>query len=60
MEDEMYFKKMGGNKCYLSPMDSSDAGKFAEWLNDLEITANLSLYNSVIPHVTQERHYPLG
>jgi RimJ/RimL family protein N-acetyltransferase len=39
---------MIGNKCYLSPMNTNDAEKFAEWLNDLEITVNLTLYNSVI------------
>jgi RimJ/RimL family protein N-acetyltransferase len=44
----MYFRKMVGNKCYLSPINTNDAEKFAEWLNDLDITVNLTLYNSVI------------
>ena len=44
----MYFKKLVGKKCYLSPMDISDAEIYTEWLNDLEVTANLSMYNSVI------------
>jgi RimJ/RimL family protein N-acetyltransferase len=44
----MYYKKLSGNKCYLSPINSNDAERFAEWLNDLEITINLTLYNSVI------------
>jgi RimJ/RimL family protein N-acetyltransferase len=48
MEEKMYFRKMIGKKCYLSPMDTNDAEKFAGWLNDLEITVNLTLYNSVI------------
>ena len=48
MEDKMYFKKMVGNKCYLSPMNTNDAEKFTEWLNDLETTVNLTLYNSII------------
>jgi RimJ/RimL family protein N-acetyltransferase len=48
MEERMYFRKMIGKKCYLSPMDTNDAGKFTEWLNDLEMTVNLTLYNSVI------------
>ena len=29
-------------------MNANDAEKFAEWLNDLEITVNLTLYDSVI------------
>jgi len=44
----MYFKKLAGKKCYLSPMDVNDAEIYAEWLNDMEITANLSMYNGVI------------
>jgi RimJ/RimL family protein N-acetyltransferase len=44
----MYFKKLIGTKCYLSPIDPNDADKFTAWLNDLEITENLTLYDSVI------------
>ena len=44
----MYFKKLVGKKCYLSPIDINDAEKFTEWLNDLELTVNLTLYNSII------------
>lgn len=39
---------MAGKKCYLSPIDSNDAEKFTEWLNDLEILVNLQLYNGII------------
>jgi len=34
-------------------MDVNDTGKFAEWLNDLELTSNLALYNSVINTETE-------
>ena len=37
----MYFKKLVGEKCYLSPVDVDDFQKYTEWLNDLEITRNL-------------------
>ena len=33
----MYFKKLIGEKCYLSPCSLEDAEKWAEWDNDLEI-----------------------
>lgn len=39
----MYFKKMVGSKCYLSPMCVDDFEIYAEWLNDLEITRYLTL-----------------
>jgi RimJ/RimL family protein N-acetyltransferase len=45
---KLYFKKLVGQKCYLSPMNTGDAEIFTGWLNDLEITINLQLYNSVI------------
>ncbi|MDR2922922.1 MAG: N-acetyltransferase, partial [Treponema sp.] len=44
----MYFKKLAGKKCYLSPIDVNDAEVFTEWLNDMELLVNLQLYNSII------------
>ena len=44
----MYFKKLVGKKCYLSPIDLNDAVKFTEWLNDMEILVTFQLYDSVI------------
>lgn len=38
----MYFRKIIGKKCYLSPIDVNDTEKFTEWLNDLELTQYLS------------------
>ncbi len=32
---------MVGEKCYLSPPQMQDAGKYAEWLNDLDVTIPL-------------------
>lgn len=36
-----YYKKLVGERIYLSPMDSEDVEKFTTWLNDLETTLNL-------------------
>jgi RimJ/RimL family protein N-acetyltransferase len=44
----MYFKKLIGKKCYLSPIDVNDAEIFTEWLNDMVIIINLELYSSII------------
>ena len=44
----MYFKKLIGKKCYLSPIDVNDAEKFTEWLNDLEVMKHFSLYPHMI------------
>jgi RimJ/RimL family protein N-acetyltransferase len=48
MEEKMYFKKMVGKKCYLSPIDINDAEKYVEWLNDPEVIINLTFYNRII------------
>lgn len=32
-----YFKKLVGEKCYLSPLSIEDAELWAEWDNDLEV-----------------------
>ena len=43
-----YFKKMVGERCYLSPMSLEDAGKYTEWFNDLEVSVYLETISSVI------------
>jgi RimJ/RimL family protein N-acetyltransferase len=50
----MYFRKLIGQKCFLSPIDVNDAEKFTEWVNDLEVTVNLQLYQHAI-NVENER-----
>lgn len=37
-----YFKKLIGEKCYLSPITTDNAEKYTEWLNDLEVSKYLS------------------
>ncbi|MDZ4122322.1 MAG: GNAT family protein [Candidatus Cloacimonadaceae bacterium] len=32
-----YFRKLVGEKCYLSPISIDDAEKYTEWVNDLEV-----------------------
>lgn len=36
-----HFRKMSGEKCFLSPVQVDDAEMWAAWLNDLEITLPL-------------------
>lgn len=39
----MYFRKMVGETCYLSPISIDDAERYTEWLNDYELTQYLTL-----------------
>ena len=43
-----YFKKIVGERLYLSPINLEDAEKYTEWVNDLEITINLDIASDII------------
>lgn len=43
-----YFKKLIGDKCYLSPINIDDYEKYAEWLNDFNVVKYLSLAPELI------------
>ena len=64
----MYFKKLVGKKCYLSPMNVNDAEIYTEWLNDLDITSNLSMYHinigiqaekEILERLSKEQNYSI-
>lgn len=44
----MYFKKLIGEMVYLSPMNPEDCEKYAEWINDIEVSSNLGLVKKQI------------
>ncbi|MCF7794644.1 MAG: GNAT family N-acetyltransferase [Candidatus Cloacimonetes bacterium] len=39
-----YYKKLIGEKVYLSPICVEDAEKYCEWLNDFEVAKNLLIF----------------
>lgn len=43
-----YYKKLVGEKLYLSPINIDDASQYCEWLNNLEITKYLLLSPQII------------
>jgi len=40
-----YFKKLVGEKVYLSPISIEDVPTYCEWLNDLEVAGNLVIFD---------------
>jgi len=40
-----YFKKIIGDRIYLSPMNKDDTEIYTKWLNDAEVSANLGQYS---------------
>jgi RimJ/RimL family protein N-acetyltransferase len=49
-----YFRKLVGEKCYLSPVSLGDVERYTEWVNDLEI-GQFMLFSSVVFDVDKER-----
>lgn len=54
----MHFRKMRGDRCYLSPLDIDDAEKFTRWLNDLDITQYLTLSSANISLLSEKEFLP--
>ena len=44
----MYFKKIEGERVYLSPMNIEDAEKYVKWMNDFKVTEGLGNSQKVI------------
>jgi len=63
-----HYKKIIGNKCYLSPIDRADAEEFTKWVNDLEVTRTLSIFNlninydvelDIIDKISKDHNYSI-
>ncbi len=44
----MYFKKLIGEKVYLSPIDKNDYIKYTEWVNDMDVAIGMTFANMLI------------
>ena len=51
-----YFKKLLGEKIYLSPRSTEDVKKFTEWLNDFETTDYLGRSGALVT-IESEKEY---
>ena len=51
-----YFKKIAGERLYLSPMNVEDAETYVKWLNSRDVSDNLGLTSSV-GRVPGEKEY---
>ncbi|MDD4310307.1 MAG: GNAT family protein [Candidatus Cloacimonetes bacterium] len=49
-----YFRKLIGEKCYLSPVSMDDVEKYTEWLNDMELGQFLT-HSSWVLDMDKER-----
>lgn len=43
-----YFRKLSGERCYLSPVSLDDTEKYTEWVNDIEIAPFMKFTSKVI------------
>jgi len=53
----MYFKKIIGRKCYLSPVDENDFQKYAQWLNEPELSIYLETYNEIVTAESEKNRF---
>ena len=51
-----YFKKIIGERLYLSPMNSEDAETYVKWLSDRAVTDNLGMTSNII-NLQGEKEY---
>ncbi|MCD4828055.1 MAG: GNAT family N-acetyltransferase [Candidatus Cloacimonetes bacterium] len=52
----MHFKKLIGEKVFLSPINPGDAEKFTTWLNDLEVTQFLTISHRIYSLVKEQAY----
>ena len=55
-----YFKKLVGERIYLSPRNNEDVEKFTEWLNDFDITDYLGRSDTVFAIIDLEKDEMIG
>lgn len=51
-----YFKKIEGERVYLSPMNMEDAEVYTKWLNNPNIVQFLSIHNSLISLQSEQEY----
>ena len=51
-----YFKKIVGERLYLSPMNALDAETYVKWLSDRKVTDNLGMTSSIV-NLVGEKEY---
>lgn len=44
----MYYKKIEGERIYLSPMCIDDASKYAKWMNDFKVTDKINASTNIV------------
>lgn len=50
-----YYRKLEGKRLYLSPISEEDADLFATWLNDLDITRNLTISHVQLSYLKEKQ-----
>ena len=51
-----YFKKIVGERLYLSPMNALDTETYVKWLSDRKVTDNLGMTSSIV-NLVGEKEY---
>lgn len=55
-----YFRKIVGERLYLSPFNADDieiSTKWAEWMNDRKVSDNYGGYHTLVSLASAKRHW---
>ena len=50
-----YYKKLVGEKCYLSPISIEDADQYCEWLNNFEVAKYLLIFRQQLTEIKERQ-----
>lgn len=51
----MYYKKMVGKKCYLSPINPEDYEVYTKWVNDMEVAVGMLFSTSLLTPMAEKQ-----
>jgi len=51
-----YFKKITGERIYLSPMNKDDVEIYTKWMNDAEVSVNLGEYTKMVTLNSEQKN----
>jgi RimJ/RimL family protein N-acetyltransferase len=51
-----YFKKINGERIYLSPMNKDDVEIYTKWLNTYDVSGNLGMYTQTISLSSEQKY----
>jgi len=52
-----YFKKIVGERIYLSPINKDDAEIYTKWMNDFDVANNIGMFSDTISLTSEQKYF---